>query len=124
MGAFCDAAEKVEKIFLARFVAVATLEQRGAEHLMLFRKPKLAPTKPATAPRRRDGETAPRGVFDQIRGKAGFRTRNFASGGPLQHFPEAVRYRGDARRNPVVTGRFDLLGEVLLREASQLFHDL
>ena len=52
------------------------------------------------------------------------RTRNFASGGPLQHFPEAVRYRGDTRRNPVVTGRFDLLGEVLLLEAEQLFHDL
>ena len=29
------------------------------------------------------------------------------SGGPLRHFPEAVRYSGDTRRNPVVTGRFD-----------------
>jgi hypothetical protein len=33
-----------------------------------------------------------RGVFDQIRGKAGFRTRNFASGGLLRAFPEGVRY--------------------------------
>ena len=31
---------------------------------------------------------------------------------------------GDTRRNPVVTGRFDLLGEVLLLEAEQRIHDL
>jgi hypothetical protein len=48
----------------------------------------------------------------------------FASGGPLQHFPEAVRYRGTPGETPSSLGVSTCSVRSSSLEAAQLFHDL